>query len=284
MKLLLSLLLLISFDALAGQKVFYGRDGVQEINHVASFPVRENARAVAAMISSYRIAEEEDSEGKVKFYSNKLSLCDGERFNQQTRLAKCSGFLVRDDIIITAAHCVPTEMDCLNNVWAFGHDLDSSVEGKLLQENIYSCQKIIYKQYDKNSKIDFAIIQLDRPVMGVDPLVLSEVDVAEETKLYAIGHPLGTPLKASLGGKIRDNGHKNFFETNLDTFHGNSGSPVFSRDTGEVEGLLVRGENDYNFDEIRSCRMIKRCLDDECRGEDVIRISLVEKKMNELGL
>ena len=36
-----------------------------------------------------------------------------------------------------------------------------------------------------------------------------------------------------------------FFVANLDTYGGNSGSPVFNSDTHEVEGILVRGEADF---------------------------------------
>ena len=36
-----------------------------------------------------------------------------------------------------------------------------------------------------------------------------------------------------------------FFSANLDTFGGNSGSPVFQAGTSTVAGLLVRGAPDY---------------------------------------
>jgi len=36
-----------------------------------------------------------------------------------------------------------------------------------------------------------------------------------------------------------------FFDANLDTFGGNSGSPVFDARTNAVVGILVRGADDY---------------------------------------
>ena len=36
-----------------------------------------------------------------------------------------------------------------------------------------------------------------------------------------------------------------YFTANLDTYRGNSGSPVFNAITHKVEGVLVRGEQDF---------------------------------------
>ena len=44
---------------------------------------------------------------------------------------------------------------------------------------------------------------------------------------------------------MRNNSPKTFFRANLDTYGGNSGSPVFNSDTHQIEGLLVRGETDF---------------------------------------
>jgi hypothetical protein len=62
---------------------------------------------------------------------------------------------------------------------------------------------------------------------------------------------------------------------NLDTYGGNSGSPVFNHRTGEVEGILVRGENDYVYDPGQGCQVSNRCASDVCRGEDVTYITNV---------
>ncbi|WP_420540401.1 S46 family peptidase (plasmid) [Paenibacillus polymyxa] len=53
------------------------------------------------------------------------------------------------------------------------------------------------------------------------------------------------PIKSgfAVGAAVRDNPPNAFFVANLDTYGGNSGSPVFNSDTHEVEGILVRGED-----------------------------------------
>lgn len=60
---------------------------------------------------------------------------------------------------------------------------------------------------------------------------------------------------------------------NLDTYGGNSGSAVFNDRTGEVEGILVRGEVDYTYK--GNCMVSNVCTDSGCRGEDVTYISEV---------
>ncbi len=63
-----------------------------------------------------------------------------------------------------------------------------------------------------------------------------------------LGHPWGLPLKIAGGGKVVKNEHSEsrfFFEAMLDTFSGNSGSPVLNEATLEVEGILVVGFGEY---------------------------------------
>ena len=72
---------------------------------------------------------------------------------------------------------------------------------------------------------------------------------------------------------MRTNTNDLFFTANLDTFGGNSGAPVFDMNTGLVEGIVVRGESDFNYDSDRSCFVLNKCNEGECRGEDVVRIT-----------
>jgi V8-like Glu-specific endopeptidase len=72
-------------------------------------------------------------------------------------------------------------------------------------------------------------------------------------KLVVIGHPSGLPQKVSDDGQILNNKEEDFFVTNLDTFGGNSGSPVVDLNSGMIEGILVRGEEDYIYDFKKGC-------------------------------
>ena len=57
---------------------------------------------------------------------------------------------------------------------------------------------------------------------------------------------------------------------------GNSGSPVFDRNTGLIEGILVRGEIDYERDDGESCYSLKQVANNKGRGEDVTRITGID--------
>jgi hypothetical protein len=63
---------------------------------------------------------------------------------------------------------------------------------------------------------------------------------------------------------------------------------VFNQATGDVEGILVRGDTDFVFN--GECRISNVCSTNGCRGEDVTRVSQFAENvphidsMVELGL
>ena len=83
------------------------------------------------------------------------------------------------------------------------------------------------------------------------------------------------------GANVRDNSPDSFFVANLDTYGGNSGSPVFNQDDDVVEGILVRGETDFVFN--GTCVVSNVCPTTGCRGEDVTRTSEFENFIPELS-
>ena len=68
-----------------------------------------------------------------------------------------------------------------------------------------------------------------------------------------------------------------FFVANLDTYGGNSGSPVFNAASYKVEGILVRGENDFVTN--GTCYVSLVCPTTGCRGEDVTRATVWAAKL-----
>ncbi len=71
----------------------------------------------------------------------------------------------------------------------------------------------------------------------------------------------------------RDASPNGYYVANLDTYGGNSGSAVFNAKTGVIEGILMRGENDYVYK--NGCRVSNVCASDACRGEDVTKLSSI---------
>lgn len=186
-----------------------------------------------------------------------MNICPHERFSEQTILPDCTGFLIAPDVLITAGHCVETEFQCRNSSWVFG--FKEGVE-RLPHRDVYRCQEIITQGFSLLSFItkDYAMLKLDRPVEGRRPLPIRTSGRARiGDPLAVIGHPSGLPLKVADEASVRRS-RIAFFYTDLDTFQGNSGSPVINLDTSEVEGILVEGEEDYTFDSTRGCYVSRR--------------------------
>lgn len=149
--------------------------------------------------------------------------------------------------------------------------------------------KNIKKELNDKNGNDYAVILLDRAVIGTSP-----VDFRKEGKIptgqdiLAIGYPTGMPTKIAPGAQVIGNKNDIFFYANLDTFGGNSGSGVFNAATKKLEGILVRGATDYIWDDINSCQRVNICdsivrsdederedADHTCYGEDVTRVTNV---------
>jgi hypothetical protein len=157
------------------------------------------------------------------------------------------------------------------------------------KENVYNCEKIVTRsRRDTFFKFaDFAIIQLDRPVNDRTPLkVRLHGRVKKGTELVLLGHPSGLPLKYDANGRVTHHWNKfekenlksrvktffqraNYFTANVDSFAGNSGSPLINKKTGEVEGILILGADDYTFDFSRGCTVTKKYLDEDSEVQEL---------------
>ena len=71
-------------------------------------------------------------------------------------------------------------------------------------------------------------------------------------------------------------GNNLYFKTNADTYGGNSGSAVVDSRTGIVEGILVRGDQDYTQSTTEDCVVSVHRDQNGGRGEDVTRITNIK--------
>ncbi|MEX1098956.1 MAG: trypsin-like peptidase domain-containing protein, partial [Bacteriovoracaceae bacterium] len=183
---------------------------------------------------------------------DRMGLCPVENFAKQTSAVVCSGFLVAPDLMATAGHCARTQEDCERVSWVFDYKIDEKTgRAPVMVSNkkIFNCKEVVEAKlaFTKDGRrIDYALLRLDRKVDNRTPLnYRSEGKIQLGTELTVIGHPSGLPQKVAGGAIAQKNSAENYFQTNLDTFGGNSGSAVFDNATGEVEGILVRGAKDY---------------------------------------
>lgn len=278
--------LTLSFASFAIDKVVYGEDDRLDIYEATNSLHLQLAKSTAAMIPNGKLLDTSDPMVK-ELKGDSLEsrgICADAKFADQMTAANCSGFLVGKDLLVTAGHCIRSQSDCANSQWVFDYNMSHAGDRteNIPTENIYSCEKIIAQDLSRSDNNDYALIKLKREVTDRAPLtVRTEGKVATGTKIVVIGHPTGLPSKISAGDDtiVRGNDNSVYFVANLDTFGGNSGSAVFDSETGVVEGILVRGETDYEYDQTNGCRRPKKCGNNECRGEDVTRITNIEELM-----
>ncbi|MBH46889.1 MAG: peptidase [Halobacteriovorax sp.] len=277
----------LSFARDTNNKVIYGADDRLDLYEVTNTLHLELAKSTAGMIDSSKITIEGDLATITGPSLKERGMCESERFSEQMTAANCSGFLVGEDLLVTAGHCMTSADDCASNKWVFGYaNNDANTEAAMTVDasNVYGCSKIISQSLDRSSQDDFALIRLDRKVTDRTPLTVRTTGkIEDKTPIVVIGHPTGLPTKVAAGANVRSNDSSVFFIANLDTYGGNSGSAVFNAETGVVEGILVRGENDYNYDYGQGCRVSNHCTDEGCRGEDVTRITNIQALMDILG-
>jgi V8-like Glu-specific endopeptidase len=258
------------------KKVIYGADDRREIYEETNPILRALASSTVALVDESDLALQTNGDYLIKTanYGTSYSLCPSERFIEQNFAAFCSGFLVAPDIVMTAGHCVANFSECSSTAFVFDFSYLSAgaQPTHALKDNVYKCASIIHSDIDRTTGADYSLIRLDRPVVGRSPVKLrSSGQLQVNDPLVVIGHPSGLPTKIADGARVRDASANGYFVANLDTYGGNSGSPVFNATTYEVEGILVRGETDFKWTPDQ-CFVSYTCEDDECRGEDVTRI------------
>jgi hypothetical protein len=212
-------------------------------------------------------------------YGESYGLCKEEPFYEQGSGAFCSGSLVAPDVIMTAGHCVPSADECAGIKFVFGFDVKKAgVQPTSVPDGeVYGCKELIGREQN-NTGADWALVRLDRKVAGHQPVKLNLGGaIVNGAPVMVIGHPAGLPTKIAGGAHVRDASPNGFFVANLDTYGGNSGSAVFNESTGLVEGVLVRGEQD--FVQKGDCQVSNVCPVDGCRGEDVTKIAAVADKI-----
>lgn len=266
-------------------KVIYGDDNRRDLYEEKDQSLLALSGSTVALIKSAQIGAEVGGQHTIQGenYGQSYSLCSTERFVEQDTAAFCSGFLISDDMIATAGHCVRSALDCSETSFVFDYAYKSQgvAPTSAAAENVYRCKSVVHTEV-ASAGADFAVIKLDRPVVNRVPVLMRNSGTPQVgDDLTVIGHPAGLPTKIADGAKVRSTSTKDYFMANLDTYGGNSGSAVFNSVTHEVEGILVRGETDFVWSS-KGCSTSYVCKNDGCRGEDVTRISNVLKVIDSL--
>ena len=264
---------LIDF-AKSKRKVIYGPDDRKDYYDL-SLEQKKECDSVVSLFNSSDIAEDGNGQSRLQTMSfgDAQNLCNEEVFRDQPIGAFCSGFLVGPDIIATAGHCVD-ENNVRDVCFVFGFRMEDQNTPKTTIDNseIYRGKEIIGRKLTDEGT-DWCLVKIDRHVKDHTPFNIQRGGKIEDSqKVHVIGHPCGLPLKYAGGAWVRNNLDDAYFVANLDTYGGNSGSCVVNDDTGEVEGILVRGDADFVSTE-EGCNVSNVCPTTGCRGEDCTRVS-----------
>ena len=282
-----------------GLPVTYGQDSRIEVFQHTDAKLQEMAASVAIFVHKDQVKISRNSVTLQGYTLNEMSkmgwlvnganvpMCTGELFTSQTAPGFCTGFLVREDILVTAGHCLE-KTACADTSIVFGFRMESDNSmAALTRDNVFKCAEVIAQVTPRqdNQYLDYAIIKLDRPT-GRAGLDYAAADHLEAQDYVAVlGYPSGLPMKiASDASVISNRASDPFFVANLDTFGSNSGSPVINTDTYQVEGILVRGMTDYVLSDDQSCIRVNRCLEvggTNCAGENATKMAMLAELIPE---
>ncbi len=249
------------------QRVIYGEDDRLEASQVDS-SVLDSARTAVAMVTPWsRLdcnATRDDCDLIARTPEDVLGapLCFGADFADQPVGHQCTGFLVGEDLLVTAAHCVEGRA-CEDLAFVFDYEINRN--GTLHAESLQplGCEEILYERRDAFE--DIALVRLDAAA-DATPLCIEREEFPEVgTPLATIGHPLGLPKKTSDGGTATDAAFGDRFGNTVDAAVGSSGGPVFDRRTMRAYGAVVTApEESWVYDGFNRCYFWNSCPEGGC--------------------
>ncbi|MBL7714964.1 MAG: trypsin-like peptidase domain-containing protein [Bdellovibrionales bacterium] len=239
-----------------GPTVIYGVDNRRDPYEVTEQIWLDKARSTVALFSSKSVLGTTTSGAtkiKTTSYAQDYNLCTSEPYYDQDTGAFCSGSLVGDDLVLTAGHCITSSAQdlyvpkCKDTKFVFDFGIwskGSKTPGEVPTTSVYGCKQVIAR-VEQATGADYALVRLDRKVTDRPALAVNRLNnTAIGDPMLVIGHPAGLPTKIAGGAVVLSFG-RGYFNADLDTYGGNSGSAVFNEKTGLIEGILVRGAMDY---------------------------------------
>lgn len=218
----------------------FGDDDRQDAYQISDPGILGAMDAVAALVPETRLTQTATgwSAANNRTHADRDQLCPGEAFADQLTVGVCSGVLVEPDLIATAGHCIS---DCTDDFWVFDFAMQDATTARteLDADDVYECIDVVDIRY--TIRDDWALVRLDRPVVGRTPApVRFAGTIPDDATLAMIGHPAGLPVKVVTDIPMVGNLARQFFSAAADVWRGSSGSAIFNTDTWVVEGIAAR--------------------------------------------
>jgi hypothetical protein len=271
--------------------VLYGQDSRTEVFQYTDSKLKAMAASVGIFVRSEQVKTTGNSITLAGYTLNEMSemgwlvkdanlpMCAEELFTSQIAPGFCTGFLVKDDILVTAGHCLQ-KTPCSDTSIVFGYQMESSNSlAALTKDDVFRCSKVVAQAIpsQENQYLDYAIIKLDRPTGRAGLDYVTDDLLEAQTNVAVLGYPSGLPLKVASNAYVISNDVNDpFFVANLDTFGSNSGSPVINANSYQVEGILVRGMTDYVLSSDEACIQVNHCPEGgglNCEGENATKMA-----------
>jgi len=263
------------YERLRGPSLFDSRIEIRHLDPDIDWQLKilNNNESVGIIIDKDKLHKVSDNLYQLDI-STKLSdiikLCKQEPFTDQPSVGVGTCFIVDKDLMLTANHVFTHPLK--EYAIVFGFDMvnkNGIIETLIPEKDIYYPIKTIEASQTYDTHIFKVNKEINRPILEWE----NSQTLKKGTEIYMLGHPTGIPKKAAVNAGISDNKHPQYFYTSLDSFQGNSGSPVFNFETHKVIGVLVSGQLDYRFN--GNCYESTLCQQPYCKGEKVIRIERI---------
>jgi hypothetical protein len=256
------------------ETALYGAAAVLDLYQLEeNNPLLQDADSVVALFDQDDVQEQGETAWlQTRPFGTAYNLCSSEQFQEQPTGAFGAGCLVAPDIITTAGKLVSEQtLARVRFVFGFRMQNEQTPVTQIRTSEIYQGVSILGREAN-DSGPDWALVRLDRPVMGHRiARVRSAGKVGDSEELHVIGHPLGLPAKVASGARVTENTAAGYFSANLAVYGGDFGSPVFNSQTHEVEGILVRGETAFVAN--GTCQVALVRPSTGCSGRECTRVT-----------
>ncbi|NPC86785.1 trypsin-like serine protease [Pyxidicoccus fallax] len=174
---------------------------------------------------------------------NFFNLCSTERFRDDPILADCSGVLIDDDLVLSAAHCIKKSDACGpagSLLWVFKYYRPAAgAYETITTDDVFRCKEIVAK--GSAPATDFVVTRLNRPAaprFTPAPVAYGRQAVVPGHSVATIGAPSGIPLKIAANATVTSGTATDNPAATLDILGGNSGGAVYSTDGYTVAGVV----------------------------------------------